>query len=111
MTVDELCLWLNAPGTVGELRKFAHFVRDDRWARDGHVLSEDEQHLWTLAWIFEQIRACDAPEAEAWAWELIDDWRYRRVPIGDLWHSPTLESRIRSALAHIHGRIHGSQNA
>lgn len=105
MTVQDLRLWLSAPGTMCEVRHFAHFARDDHWHRFGHVLSQDEQHLWALAWIFERIRSCDVPEAEAWAWELVRDHRYRRVPLGDLWHTPTLENRIRSALEHIRDRI------
>jgi hypothetical protein len=105
MTLDELYLWLSAPGTVGELRQFAYFVRDDHCAKHDQVLSQHDQHLWALAWAFEQIRSCDVPEAEAWAWELINDYRYRRSPLGDLWHSPSLDNQIRCALVHILDRI------
>ena len=58
MTKNELLGWLENPDTLPEVR--ALIGRLDR-------MQPQDQAAWSLAWIAEQIRACDHPQADQWA--------------------------------------------
>jgi len=58
MTKEELIKWLECSDTIPEVRAVIASLGD---------IPPGDQAAWSLAWIADQVRACDDPAASAWA--------------------------------------------